>query len=353
MNGKDEHRTRTAVPVPHSVFRVVDAPPGERFGLWKESISCIFDVEAERETRLLDFDAEVEAWLLGQLMLARTTSRAQSWRRSASTIARDGMDHYMVQLFAEGEMEAGDGPRSTFADGQALVVFDLAREMTSRTPSFTNLSLVIPREALSDALFAPDDQHMRTLRTAEPLAAMLRDHLVALTRVGRRLTTTQAREVSRATTTMVAACLNGCEHAAGLDAAPRVAQLGTCKRLIEQNLSDPGLSASQICGTAGLSRTKLYALFAPLGGVNAHIRERRLRRALSALADPRNRFRPVYEIAATCGFRNESAFSRAFRRRFGRSPREARHEGVDLAPAARTASGAGHRYEHWLHHLAV
>src|SRR3546814_3590475 len=88
--------------VPRAVFTVADLPERERYDAWKESIACIFDVDADPEDRDGDFFAAIDASMYGPLMLARTTSRAQHWERSAATIARDGMDHYMIQYYETG-----------------------------------------------------------------------------------------------------------------------------------------------------------------------------------------------------------------------------------------------------------
>nr|WP_304363719.1 AraC family transcriptional regulator [Jiella sp. LLJ827] len=348
----DEYTTAHAtVAAPHSVFSVQAVSPRERFAFWKESIACVFDVEADPDVRGHDFSAELEATLLGDMMLARTTTLGQSWRRSASTIARDGMDHYMIQLFVEGGMETDHRNGSASVGERSLVVFDLSQEVASQTSRFTNLSLIIPRGSLVDALNMPDDQHMRVLPGRNPLVGMLIDHMMSLERVRTSVSVPQAREISAATTSLVAACLNGAmEGRTQGKEGSAAAQIILVKRLIERHLGDSAFSVAQICQMAGISRTKLYSLFEPLGGVTGYVRERRLRRALSALTEPRNQYRPIYEIAAGCGFTNESAFSRAFRQRFGFSPREARQQGNS---ALATPGGMldDRRYEHWLHHL--
>ncbi|MDF2231256.1 helix-turn-helix domain-containing protein [Albimonas sp. CAU 1670] len=60
------------------------------------------------------------------------------------------------------------------------------------------------------------------------------------------------------------------------------------------------------------------------GGVASYIRARRLKRSLADLLNPRMAGRPIYDIAHAWNFTSESDYSRAFRRRFGMSPREAR-----------------------------
>jgi AraC-like DNA-binding protein len=54
------------------------------------------------------------------------------------------------------------------------------------------------------------------------------------------------------------------------------------------------------------------------------VRDARLERARAALADPAQRHRRVLAIALESGFDDFSAFSRAFRRRFGMTPSEVR-----------------------------
>lgn len=340
-------------PIPHSVFSVSDVAEKDRFSLWKESISCIFDVECDRDLPRNEFHARVEASLFGELMLARTTSISQSWARSSSTVARDGMDHYMIQLFVEGGMEAEHKRGCTSVENKSLVVFDLAQEMSSRTSCFSNLSLIVPRDALAGLLRSPDDQHMRTLPASIPVVALLVDHMIGLERMKDQIAFTQARDIAAATVALAAACLNGCEpNAPSRMRESFLPQMITIKRLIQQQLSDPHLSVNRIAQMAGISRTKLYAIFEPVGGVNAYVREKRLRSALGALLDSRKQYRPIYEIAAECGFANESAFSRAFRQRFGCSPREAR-EGIAAPHEWSRGTMDGRLYEHWLHQLSA
>jgi AraC-like DNA-binding protein len=66
---------------------------------------------------------------------------------------------------------------------------------------------------------------------------------------------------------------------------------------------------------------------------NKFVVERRLLRAYEMLSDSQRSDRTITAIALTAGFSDLSHFNRAFRRRFGTTPSEARHAGRDAGNA--------------------
>lgn len=341
--------------VPSARFTVDHLPPKRRYEVWRESIACIFDVDAPQSTRQDEaFRATVDAYLIGPLMLARTTTRRQSWDRSSLTIARDGMDHYMIQFYESGHQRCDYRGGSVAMPANGLLVYDLSQEMHAQTEDFSNISLVIPRPMLEMKLRCADDQHMRALSGSEPLVAVLREHMRTFQDQAGRLSLRQAMKLAPVTVDLVAACLNGSiRDTPGGQAAVERVVLSAIKREVEARLADPDLTPADLGRRFRLSRTRLYDLFEPLGGVSRYVRERRLRSALLILLDPMQRHRPIGTVARDSGFRSESDFSRAFRKRYGMSPRAARHRAV---PAERMATCADmnpdRRYEHWLQDLA-
>ena len=103
----------------------------------------------------------------------------------------------------------------------------------------------------------------------------------------------------------------------------RDATLRRVKRFIESRLGDPRLDPAMAAQALGLSSRYLNALFEAEGlSLMRYVWARRLencRRDLCADACA-----PIGEIAYRWGFSDLSHFSRAFRRRFGQSAREAR-----------------------------
>ena len=76
-----------------------------------------------------------------------------------------------------------------------------------------------------------------------------------------------------------------------------------------------------------VSLRHLQKLFERRGAtITGWIRDRRLERCWHDLADPALAHRPVGAIAASWGLVDAAQFSRTFRARYGRTPREHRSE---------------------------
>ena len=107
--------------------------------------------------------------------------------------------------------------------------------------------------------------------------------------------------------------------------APRLALI---QQTIHARLGDAALSLETIARLHHTTPRQVQRLFARQGTCfSDYLREARMQRARARLANPRERHRRVLQIALDCGFDDIPAFSRAFRRRFGMTPSEAREAG--------------------------
>lgn len=93
---------------------------------------------------------------------------------------------------------------------------------------------------------------------------------------------------------------------------------------IERRLHDPALTPDGIRVALKVSRTRLYKAFATNGGLAAAIRDARLNRARRRLSFRGALEKTITNIMLSCGYRDASAFSRAFKNRFGLAPRDYR-----------------------------
>ena len=107
----------------------------------------------------------------------------------------------------------------------------------------------------------------------------------------------------------------------------RSSAAGQEHRRIDEQLGDPSLSVGSLATELGVSESQLHRLFKtePVT-VSRYIWERRLDACSRDLLEPRLAGQPLAEIAYGRGFNDAAHFSRAFRDRFGCSPREWRRQ---------------------------
>lgn len=345
--------------LPSTVFATDHLVGEERFEAWRSSISVIFDVAPVGREPPEDFHATLTASHLGALLVGDLHFGRQQFSRGSSRVARDGVDHYLVQWYRSGGFvgQHGNGMDMAVRSGD-ITVFDLGRtQRTYANPSHV-LSLVVPREIAAEAFGGRDaDLHGTVLRHGSTLGGLLSDYLQSLHRRLPAVTLAEAPAVVQATTQMLAACLRPSRHTlAQARAEVQGVTLERIQRHIAQNLAAP-LSPDALCQHFGISRSLLYRLFEPLGGVAHYVQQRRLLRAFHALASPANRRLRVAEVATRSGFPSEAHFSRTFRAAFGLTPSDVRAmAGGALAKTAGAPGKAGPstaEYADWVRALQV
>jgi AraC-like DNA-binding protein len=166
----------------------------------------------------------------------------------------------------------------------------------------------------------------RVLDAEDPGAQLLRDTLTRAVQ-----TAPDLREEQRGS--VLAAMV----HLLGAATAPRGTEgdeapwrVRAAHAFIENHHGDADLSAEQVAQAQGVSRRRLDQVLRRVLGrsVSAHIWSRRLEQAAADLTDPRYQGRAVSQIAFANGFEDAAHFSRAFKGRFGRTPRDWRIGGA-------------------------
>jgi AraC-like DNA-binding protein len=95
------------------------------------------------------------------------------------------------------------------------------------------------------------------------------------------------------------------------------------REFLDRNLADPGLTLDDVARANAISLRYLHLLFQGTGETaGGYLRRRRLERARELLLGS-DREMAIAEVAGRSGFGSPSAFSRAYRARFGVAPRDA------------------------------
>lgn len=338
---------------PLSVLRFDSAslPSADAYAYWREELGAIFDINMTNREHEKAFRGSMETYHFGNLLLARVASDSQRFSRSTRTLARSGVDHFLVQIHVDGGFSAETEGREYVVNTGDICVVDLARPYATAASNFDNITLCLPRATLESLIPNPDALHGLVLPGRSAAAELLNHHMLSLFNASRRLPARDAMTVADGSIAFVAGCLRPFTQTGGGKPAPSRAVLyAQVRRFIESNLSDPDLGPEKVVAAVGVSRATLFRMFEALGGVASYIRGRRLANALADLRRPIHPER-VIDIAYKWGFRSEASFSRAFRTAYGLTPSEARMEA-----AAAELNAAGRReavgLSHWVRGLA-
>lgn len=170
---------------------------------------------------------------------------------------------------------------------------------------------------------ATEDARVSHLATAGGSVRILSGLLGATGNVLRDLTVQQLRPVEMALTEFFTLWTIERE---GHDLESR-ANLRRLRQAVESQMPDPGFSLRRLADSEGVSPRYVQRLFGANGETfSGYVRMRRLERCRLDLMSPQHAARSIPEIYNRWGFKGSTQFSRAFRKRFGASPRQMRRQ---------------------------
>ncbi len=342
--------------IPASLFSTDGLPREQRFAAWRESIGVFLDVRPQREEPAPNFSAQVEGYLFEDIFVSRCQAGAQKFDRPIAKIARDSIDHYMIQLVVDGHIRMEHRGDSFVIPRGGLIAFDLAEVMDSFNADFTVISIIVPRRRLAPLLVEPDAQQGSRVDPETGAGKLLSNYLLTLFSVAPNLMQAEAGLAARSLLDLIALAFNGAALKTGdLPEMVQRAELMRVQNYIKDRLSHSNLEPITVAEGIGMSRAQLYRLFAPTGGVAEYIREQRLRRCLADLLSLRHAHRQIADIGYRWGFADPITFAKAFKQRFGRTPSEARDAVLSVPPEERIGISGyiGERlFEEWIAGLA-
>lgn len=318
-------------------FSTEAMPVGRQFDAWRDQCSSVIEI-TEATGPSPGYAARFEMWTFGHFALSAVVAPPTRFRRTGAHIRRDSLDHWMIHVAREGSnMLRTETADVRVATGQPHIL-SLDQVMEGERSDVDWLCLFVARDAfpgLGPALDASRDAPMDGA-----MAGLLGSYIQGLAANLPRMKEAELPSAVEATRAVVAACLASAAPAgAAAEAHVERARLGRIRQLIRQNLRSTQLGPERLCRLAGVSRSQLYRLFEPFGGVARYIQGERLAQAHRALSDPANT-QDIIRVAEDVGFFDPSAFSRAFRREFGYSPTALRLSAATgwVAPPLRKAS---------------
>lgn len=330
--------------LPHSTFTTDILPEKDRFAAWREDMSTIFDVDKAPIVSEDPYHATFDLFHFGHSVLAHLKASPGRYVRTPKKAARDGLDAILLQLFLEGGVQFGFGSRTTYANAGDIVVFDLAQRVDNINTKFRHITAMWVRSSIEEVLPDIARWHGHSLPRGNPAVALLRRHMTSCYEMAPDFSTAEGSRVEAATLSLVSAAMAGSELTTQTEVQPAMAEMITyqIKRYIRENLGSPNLSPGLIAQQFGISRTRLYELLEPVGGIANYQRHLRLLRCLNDLQNPAKAHLQIAEIAYNNGFSQVATFNRNFRKAFGFTPGEARVKALDGDQLIHTASPTSH-----------
>lgn len=265
------------------------------------------------------FFARAELRFLPDLIVSRAQSSASRLSRTGRTIASRATDQILVVTYTTGHFDVTiDGETRRVEPGQVLFV-DLAREIAIEAPHVDNLCLAISRHRLEALVDRLDSAH-GYIRPDDALSRLLRGMMERVITDGPAISVVDARGIADALFRVAAAAMAPPSRQS-TNSGRATASLVDIKAFIEERLLEQAMGPQVLLEHFGITRSSLYRLFEPLGGVSAFIAKRRLTYAFRRLSDTRTARDRISRLAEELGYSHPSAFTRAFKDAFGLSPR--------------------------------
>ncbi len=267
------------------------------------------------------FNILMESVSLNQLLFARVEFTAMTWERSERELRTSSFDPIIVTMMVEG-LARGDLDGRAFLEPAGTYHFhDLTRPSLHASTASLTYNLLIPRHVAATWFSPMDDLH--GLAVSGELARSLMDLAATTWSLLPSLDQARATRIERAFLELLAL---GCESARAVT-PPRLTSEALLKvrvsELIEHRLDLNTVTVADLCRLLEVSTEQLAAAFRGDGGLKAWLLNRRLESARDALTRV-DRAEPIGNIAHRLGFSDAAHLSRAFRQRYGLSPRDYR-----------------------------
>lgn len=272
------------------------------------------------------FDVRVERVAVDSAMAVRIQSTPFVSTRTFAD-GEKSSDYFCASFVLSGGFLVDQWDRTVEARPGDLAIFDCGRPSKMVLSSQDNLSLIIPKQRFP-ATSASERAFQNTLIAHEKLLAPLAQCYTSL--AGELL-----RHSKPELTSLLNACISLLPVAAGcFDAGSRHSNAVRGQKVfriivefIEDNLTSSGLSAMVVAAELGISDRYVHRLFAVRGTTfSAYVSEMRLKRIRAELESSSHSVEPISSLAYRWGFNDISTFNKAFKQRFGLSPRNYRNQ---------------------------
>ncbi|MBS0639367.1 MAG: helix-turn-helix domain-containing protein [Proteobacteria bacterium] len=302
-------------------FKTHGFAASDQFDAWLGWFDRVFDVTPV-QPREQGFKASMQAWTLGGGTLSRVAAPSLNVTRTRTLINRNPIDPWVITIGQATTTKVQAGQRVFKVPPRVPFIVSLGQELVSERDEDARLQLYLSRDDYATVAPALDAACGSVVTGA--MGALLADYMMVLERHLSAVAEADLPRLKDAISAMVVACVApSADRMAEAEQQIDLGRLERVRRAVRKHLRSPSLGPALLCRYVGTSRSQLYRLLEPEGGVACYIRRQRLLAAYAMLADPNNNT-TITQIADELCFADGSGFSRAFRQEFDISPTELR-----------------------------
>ncbi len=300
---------------------------GWRCQYWQETFNAIHPHSSASVADEAQFQGQVSWRRMGDLLLCDISSTPQRVRRQGRHIRQDELEVIELNLQIEGEGRLVQDGRECVTRPGEIAIYDSARpyELSFDRP-FRILYLNFPRELFRARFGMSEHVTARTITGTSGVGRFLAGYLSELVLRSEEEDVRFRDPLQNHLVDLLITAVSALPSAGGASAGfCRTMTLCRAKTFIMDNLGDEALTPARVAAALGVSRRYLYNLFADEGlPVALWIRQKRLERCRSDIENSALSMRSLSDIAFSWGFSDAAHFSRAFRNRYGMSPKGCR-----------------------------
>lgn len=305
-----------------------------QFDFWREELCHTFVELAAERPSAGDFGGLIRHFALGPVGIVRVTADAHCVARTRAEIARSREDCYFANLQLSGMARTRQRGADRTASAGDMVLIDTRDPFSVlHEEPFDLICFKLPHGLLRPELRQSHPEPLPLALAAGGHARILRGYANAILEEAPDDLAAAGAMLADNLIALIAGAINA--STAGSLTAGRLGQhqaerLHAVRAYLEANLANPDLSLADMVDRFNLSPRYIQKLFAATGSTFSHtLLIRRLDKIAAALRRPELRGRSITETAFLYGFNDFSYFSRSFRKRFGKSPRDYRSAFLD------------------------
>jgi AraC-like DNA-binding protein len=302
---------------------------------WSRALSAVFvDLEVEQLNPEQKLTSQMYSYPFGDLTLIRAVTRGGPHlvKRTEALIQQSNDNIFFIGFMLAGDATLSqDDHRAELHPGD-IAILDSSRAYVIDVPgSFDALWVSVPRYRLEGRLHSLSDIMAQRIDGSTGVGHVASSMLSAALNEAPRMQSSEANRIANHLLDLLSLSLAERTEATRGDRATTysTSMLRRVQEYVEQHLDDEELSPEQVATAQNVSVRYVNKLFAREGtSVARWIRIRRLERCRMDLENSDNVSRSISDIAYSHGFGNISSFNRAFRSRFGLSPRTLRNDEI-------------------------